>query len=459
MGLIKCPDCGNMVSERAGACPSCGCPAEFFVTRDEEDRQMTFVLLTFHLLKCLDRKDLVLAGDAVTDDLRRRLTADYPVTFIGSTNIDEHLVKIQNKDFSFPYIFVTANFRYMLDYRNFTLLRGDGSTYQRYYNLETLPSEYGPVINIFAESTEQLADLTNRIRALLSERKDYSVPFLGSENEFLTFSNKAGSISLVNTLVDGEKTKLFHRTVSLEQSPWATFIGSANTPPQLDGIRNIRALQLAQFSLIYAATKDECDKELELYTRLLEGTIPRDTELTGDFKAIQFHLALGNTITTDLVEKAFPNITLIYHSFPNDLVKRSSPEYVKDQVNGTLEMYEKTWSTVCDALDLPGELDIPNWNYSGYNNNMRSSDGLTFLINSLLENHTAQIKDLINDYAQMLASLGEEGYIESEQRYEEFMDMLHAGSERRREFTRGVLRTAAGVVLGNKISDKLKKKD
>ena len=49
--------------------------------------------------------------------------------------------------------------------------------------------------------------------------------------------------------------------------------------------------------------------------------------------------------------------------------------------------------------------------------------------------------------------------IESEQRYEEFMDMLHAGSERRREFTRGVLRTAAGVALGNKISDKLKKKD
>ncbi len=28
MGLIQCPDCGNMVSDRAAACPSCGCPAE-----------------------------------------------------------------------------------------------------------------------------------------------------------------------------------------------------------------------------------------------------------------------------------------------------------------------------------------------------------------------------------------------------------------------------------------------
>ncbi len=31
MALVKCPDCGKMVSERASVCPECGCPAEFFV--------------------------------------------------------------------------------------------------------------------------------------------------------------------------------------------------------------------------------------------------------------------------------------------------------------------------------------------------------------------------------------------------------------------------------------------
>ena len=30
MGLIQCPDCGSMISEHAPACPSCGCPAEYF---------------------------------------------------------------------------------------------------------------------------------------------------------------------------------------------------------------------------------------------------------------------------------------------------------------------------------------------------------------------------------------------------------------------------------------------
>ena len=78
-----------------------------------------------------------------------------------------------------------------------------------------------------------------------------------------------------------------------------------------------------------------------------------------------------------------------------------------------------------------------------------------FLIESLVEDHTAKISDLISDYAQFLAYRGEEGRMESDQRYDEFMEMLHG----RRDFTRGVLKTAAGVALGNKISDKLKNKD
>lgn len=29
MALVKCPECGNMVSTKAAFCPSCGCPAKF----------------------------------------------------------------------------------------------------------------------------------------------------------------------------------------------------------------------------------------------------------------------------------------------------------------------------------------------------------------------------------------------------------------------------------------------
>lgn len=39
MGLVKCPDCGKMVSERALSCPECGCPADCFIRDTENDRE------------------------------------------------------------------------------------------------------------------------------------------------------------------------------------------------------------------------------------------------------------------------------------------------------------------------------------------------------------------------------------------------------------------------------------
>ena len=43
MALIKCPDCGKMVSERAVSCPFCGCPSEFLLEEGEkaDKRQQT----------------------------------------------------------------------------------------------------------------------------------------------------------------------------------------------------------------------------------------------------------------------------------------------------------------------------------------------------------------------------------------------------------------------------------
>ena len=38
MALLKCPDCGKMVSERATSCPECGCPREYFEAQDEEKK-------------------------------------------------------------------------------------------------------------------------------------------------------------------------------------------------------------------------------------------------------------------------------------------------------------------------------------------------------------------------------------------------------------------------------------
>ncbi len=37
MSLLKCPDCGKMVSKRAVSCPNCGCPSEFFLAESNQE--------------------------------------------------------------------------------------------------------------------------------------------------------------------------------------------------------------------------------------------------------------------------------------------------------------------------------------------------------------------------------------------------------------------------------------
>lgn len=41
MALVKCPDCGKMVSSRVKVCPECGCPAEFFEIGEQTEQPIT----------------------------------------------------------------------------------------------------------------------------------------------------------------------------------------------------------------------------------------------------------------------------------------------------------------------------------------------------------------------------------------------------------------------------------
>ena len=43
MGLIPCPDCGNMVSDRVAACPNCGCPADAFYDSAPQENEEYYV--------------------------------------------------------------------------------------------------------------------------------------------------------------------------------------------------------------------------------------------------------------------------------------------------------------------------------------------------------------------------------------------------------------------------------
>lgn len=463
MGLIKCPDCGNMVSDRAAFCPSCGCPGD--VIREEYDKEndpqrLTYIYLMFNLLKCADRKDLVLANDCFMNELKKRFDVGYPVTFIGRDNFDEHLKKITDKQFEFPYVLISSSFRYVLDYRKFTVTRSDRTSYQLYYDPETLPSDYAPNIEVFSDKPEQVEEIVAKITELLGTTMSYWSPYLAVKDGFLSFSDKIEKTEGPLVLVDINDTKLIYGSITLKLSPWASYINDEVNPVKYDSLRTLRNVQLAQFCLHYFLMKDDCDKEIGLYNCLFKSEVDSDYQNpSNEYKSLKYKVVSGDPIHSELVDKAFPNISLIYHDLPNDICDRIPAGEVKRKVDEVIAQYENTWKRICDGLNLPEEINVPDWNYSGYSNNMRSIQGLGFIIEALTANHVRSIEDIVNEYTEMLAVLGEEGRIRSDEQYEEFMEMFESGRRRRREFTRGVIRTAAGVALGNKISDMLRNKD
>lgn len=53
MAMIKCPECGKKISDKAGKCPKCGCPInekeniadEGIIFNDENSRKITRYLI------------------------------------------------------------------------------------------------------------------------------------------------------------------------------------------------------------------------------------------------------------------------------------------------------------------------------------------------------------------------------------------------------------------------------
>ena len=39
MSLIKCPECGNNMSDKATACPSCGCPIDTVIAERQRIKE------------------------------------------------------------------------------------------------------------------------------------------------------------------------------------------------------------------------------------------------------------------------------------------------------------------------------------------------------------------------------------------------------------------------------------
>lgn len=504
MGLVKCPDCGNMVSERAAACPTCGCPADAFEKpsndsienvgvvhklelksvqnvdsnfslidgklddkdnvfspnyRKQANADASFLIaknLAQPMCKFLDRADLMMANQCVMNELQNTLSVGRPISFI-STDSKELIEKVAKSEYVFPYVIVTAMFNYVTDYRKFTLAKEDGRTYQRYYDIKNLPSNYAPQIEVISDNVDEANEIVDAIKEIYKEPKTYSVPYLGGVNDSISFTCEINSIEKTKDISDAGNILYINKTVKFKQTQWASYIDTDVNPNQNKMMDTYRKVQLAQIYLHFATTKSEYESQLTLYERLFiyvsklkDAFGPWQTD---EYKILRTKVQTGQPFDTDLVDKAFPDISLIYHTLPNDIIKKENVANVRPRINEILEKYKTLWEKTCIDLNLPEDFSIMEHNVC-----VRDDYGLGWIINALQENVTRSIDDVIDEIKVKAREAAIE--LEQQEQYEAQMQAQYESpsSYESRDSSPGilssVLTTAAGVALGNKASQK-----
>lgn len=383
MGLIKCPDCGNMVSDRAAACPSCGCPADAFgsTASSQGNTGMGTDLETqicsdiaYPLYRSFDREDLMQANMRVVDYLKSRLTGIRPVTFFSLEN-SGLAKKIVDHEFTFPYVFVTSSFRYHLDYKSFTLTRSDGNKVTRYFDRKTLPCEYAPRIEVISDNEAEVIDLTEKIKYIFRVPLRFTAPYLGEKDEFLTFDCEIESVQMERDIYSGGKTVFLHKTVVFKKVPWASYIDDEVNPCKNEAMNLLRKLQYAQFCLLYSEMVNTPEEK---------------------------------------------------------------------------DYYRIRWEKACAEANLPNDFYM-----YGKIVSLRDNDGLLYLINALEENVTRTIDDILEEIKEKVTSM----YLEEQRQMQEDAYYESRYDSGRSSILGDILKTAAGVALGNKLSEKLDKKD
>ncbi|MBQ9303241.1 zinc ribbon domain-containing protein [Butyrivibrio sp.] len=223
MGLVKCPDCGKMVSSRAINCPDCGCPAEFFAHEESNDesvgsseskqvigidesdiepivsKQLEKTLVENKKVKARSAVDIKrdvhsslkkalrmtkdYAGIEKTNvafilDLEKRLNCDYHITYISSSNVEEKISSIINGNYEYPYVIVSADFQFNYGQHKYKFKNLEGISNKLYFDDKKWSSEYAPTLEIISSNVEDINGILEKVKEAYKESITLDIPIL-----------------------------------------------------------------------------------------------------------------------------------------------------------------------------------------------------------------------------------------------------------------------------------------
>lgn len=398
--------------------------------------------------------------------LSNRITLPDDAVIVTDENAEEILTEIRSKGISKTYIIITADFSYNLGHRKYVRYNKAGEALVLYYNEESLPSVYSPRLDIVSTEYSKAYDVFSKMLDACSNGFTLKTTLDEAEN-YLLINTRLDESEVPSQLSDGDDK--IHAVIKMTKTPFYLCF-EEYSQIKYGSMSRYRELQRALF---YASIIEQIPlnikRELLNYTDLLtvkKGLVNNflASLMPEPFKQLKFNVLCNQPYTTDMVDRAFPWLSLFYRGLPNDLMKWSPVEAPQAAVNQILSDYKKQRADICKRYSVPRKINVKDIEITDDPADMGEKKAVEFILKELIEDFDKPMAEIVDHY-ESLAYIGvcmERGRREAElaareeRRLQEMEDDYY---EPREERSSSFLGDVAAAAIGGTIANHGVKKE
>lgn len=404
------------------------------------------------------KEDAALARyvEAVAQDMRQRLLPDSaPIVICANSEVDEWIQSYKEKRAAFPAVLISANCNYSLLEREYQTVGQNGTALSHSFSRTAFPLNYGIRVDIIAEDFIDAQKAERVLRETYSgEGVPVAIPDLRYDGERQEFAVAFREPSTVTQFAGWVENSIDMRLYSVK-TPNVYYLREFGKDEVEDEPRmQLRALQQAQFALL-CFTEIKFNARTQLARDYEDVTKGKPTRFQGLTKSENFiklreSFYYARPIDRGLFDAVFDKVAKIYPLYEK-MAAGMTYEQIEAELLGHAEYFAQRWLDLCNLLSLPEAWDLDTRG-TGHSNNVRSTEGLTYCINYMVERADRTLAAAVRSYRDFLEEEIKEHKRQRELERQQREAEREASDGGEGGLLQGVLRTAAGVAIGNKVS-------
>lgn len=418
-----------------------------------------------------------------TDRIVEKVRADFnsEISVFGGSTLSEFLLLDYEKKLPCPCVLIRDDANFTLEHRYYCMKKADNTDIVRPYSDKDLPINYG--IYLFAYDTDEtrLKEVNQRLASLYGHGVNLDIPSSRFENETysLSLSMKEEQISY-KRIERNDLPALFYYSLPFPRVPAVYHLHNISSTEIKSNQRlQLRMLQRAEFCLLcdQKIRNDALSKLESSYAPMFRPAPSRgllgsafhalgSIIQTPEYKEVKYCIENRRPVNRGTFDKAFPKIVEVYPTLYEKMMRGYTPEQIKQELEQLRDSYNNEWNStlkqLCDS-QCKGVFKTLDTNFENEAPSGRIRNALIYYINYMVGSFSFLLDDANEAYKKYLEEEAEKARIAEEERREREAqraeERYYNNKSSNGSNSPGILKMAAGVALGNKLSQPKERKD